>query len=463
MDQLPTAFAFVDLETTGTAAAHDRITEVGVVTVDAGGVSEWSSLVNPGVAVPPFITALTGISDAMVASAPRFDDIAAALEERLAGRVFVAHNARFDHGFLKHEFARVGVTFRPTVLCTVKLSRRLYPGFAHHNLDALIERHRLVTAERHRALADARLLWQFWQVLLSRFAADELLGAVKAQTARPTLPPHLDPALVDELPQHAGVYRFYGENAMPLYIGKAKNLRTRILSHFRADQRVAREMELAQQVRRIDWIETAGEIGALLLEAQLVKRLQPIHNRLLRQSEALCAWRVLKTPRPPYLGLAQGDDLFFDQDEELYGLFTSARAAQAALRGLADTHGLCAATLGLEKHRAGKPCFAYQVKRCQGVCTGAESHADHHARLLAALEPWRLMAWPYPGAIGIRERDHLHLVDRWAYLGTARAEHEVYSLLDEASPRFDRDVYRILQPRLAQWAGRLVPLPYTRC
>ena len=162
------ALAFVDLETTGTRAAADRITEIGIVRVDAAGtespcISEWSSLVDPEVPIPPAIQALTGITDAMVRSAPTFSTIAADVQQMIAGCVFVAHNARFDYGFLKHAFARVARSFSARVLCTVRLSRRLYPAADGHSLDALIARHGLAIANRHRALDDARAVWSFLQ------------------------------------------------------------------------------------------------------------------------------------------------------------------------------------------------------------------------------------------------------------------------------------------------------------
>ncbi|HET8875746.1 MAG TPA: 3'-5' exonuclease, partial [Casimicrobiaceae bacterium] len=166
------AFAFVDLETTGTRPGADRITEIGIVRVDDDGaglrVTEWSSLVDPEVPIPPVIQALTGITDAMVASAPSFSRIANDVRDLLAGCVFVAHNARFDYGFLKHAFARLERAFSARVLCTVRLSRRLFPEADGHGLDALIARHAIAVTERHRALGDARAIWSFVEDLYRR-------------------------------------------------------------------------------------------------------------------------------------------------------------------------------------------------------------------------------------------------------------------------------------------------------
>src|SRR5581483_427864 len=173
------AIAFVDLETTGTSAGSEAITEMGIVRVDAPGdgaprVREWSTLVQPGVPVPPEIQALTGISNAMVRDAPRFEAIASTVRAWLADALFVAHNARFDYAFLKHAFARIGERYRARVLCTVKLSRRLFPDAQGHGLDAVIARHGIACNERHRALGDARALWQFVQALYRDCASDAI-------------------------------------------------------------------------------------------------------------------------------------------------------------------------------------------------------------------------------------------------------------------------------------------------
>jgi DNA polymerase-3 subunit epsilon len=185
---LDAPLAIVDLETTGAHPARDRVTEIAVVEVrDGDVVCEWSTLVNPGTRIPPAIQALTGITNAMVADAPAFEDLAPDLFERLAGRVFVAHNARFDYGFLRHAFERAGLRFQARMLCTVKLSRRLYPGHRHHNLDSLIDRHGLRCPARHRALGDARAVWQFLRVAAEERGAAQLQSVARqlAQLPRP--------------------------------------------------------------------------------------------------------------------------------------------------------------------------------------------------------------------------------------------------------------------------------------
>ena len=450
------SLAFVDLETTGATASADRITEIGIIEVDEdGAVREWQQLVNPGTRIPPFIEQLTGISNEMVAAAPPFAAVAEETLRRLAGRLFIAHNARFDYGFLKNEFKRLGVTFRAPVLCTVKLSRTLFPEYKRHNLDSLIERHGLAADARHRALADAQLIRQFWQKIHVDRSSDEIAAALKVQNARPSLPPHLDPEILDELPDIPGVYLFYADNNLPLYVGKAKDIRKRVLAHFAADHSSAKEMALAQQVRRIDWIETAGEIGALLKEAALVKQLQPAHNRQLRKNDDVCTWTLVDEGegwlRPQ---LASPRELDMGIRSACYGLFKNGKEATEVLRALAGEHNLCDALLGLEKITPGKPCFGHQVKRCKGACVGSEPYARHTMRLVGALSRLKLVSWPLNGPALIREGDEAHLIDGWRYLGTVRSDEEIHALLAAGRPQFDRDTYRIL----AKYVARMTPL-----
>jgi DNA polymerase-3 subunit epsilon len=462
MQLLDAPLAIVDLETTGAHPAHNRVTEIAVIEVDDGEVTgEWSTLVNPESAIPAAIQALTGITNDMVAGAPAFGALAVELHARLAGRVLVAHNARFDYGFLKHEFERAGLAYRARTLCTVKLSRRLYPEHARHNLDSLIERHGLECRARHRAMGDAEAVWQFLRVAQAERGEEVLAVAARQVAKQPTLPAHIDRAMVDAIPDAPGVYLFYGEGAAPLYIGKSIAMRTRVLQHFGDDVRSSKEMQLAREVRRIEWQRTAGELGALLREAQLVKELLPVFNRQLRRPAELCGFAF----EAKKLRLVQ--DFEADSLPLVHGLFRSKRAALEALRGIADEHGLCLQSLGFEPARKGA-CFRHQIRRCAGLCAGKETFQAHHARLAAALAALKSLAWPWRGPVGVLEEDEareateLHVIHQWCYLGTARSEDEVPGLLEGTRRlRFDLDQYRILAKHLAAKRTRVVELPCT--
>lgn len=457
---------FVDLETTGATATHDRITEIGIIEVNRGRIiSEWSTLVNPGMSIPPMIQSLTGITNTMVALAPAFEDIHREVLQKLEGKLFIAHNARFDYGFLKNEFRRCGITFNARVLCTVKLSRKLYPQHARHSLDTLLERHDLDCEARHRALGDAKVLWLLAQKWNAEHGPVPLQSAIDVLVKSQTVPAGLPDLAFDAIPETPGVYLFYGDNDVVLYVGKSINMRTRVMSHFSGDHRVNKDMQIAQQIKRIDWRQTAGELGALLLESRLVKQLAPVHNRQLRRNTQLCAWRWRDTEPDAAPQLATAADIDPAQFGNLYGLFRSRAAALEALREIAATHGLCNILLGLEKRSVADagPCFAHQIKRCRGACIGLESAAQHALRLKEALGSLRTLPWPYQGRIAVREaradsdNAELHVLDRWCHIGTVKSETELHDLAENhAAPVFDVDTYKILKRFLAK------PPPGTR-
>lgn len=441
-------YAFVDIETTGSRANLDRITEIGIVTLDKQEISQWSQLINPGIFITTNIQQLTGITPAMVSTKPSFAEIAEELYLELKDKIFVAHNARFDYSFLKAEFKRVGVDFSPKVICTVKLSRRLFPTQARHNLDTLIAVHGLQVENRHRALDDAQLLHQFWQRCEASFDQEYLQTQIDYLLGRPSLPPHIDRELIDEIPNRPGVYLFYAENKQPLYIGKSNDLRARVMSHFQASLTNRKEMKLSLQVRDIDWIETSGDLGALLLESRLIKEKLPSLNIKLRRSRDLCAWQLTKGPNHLELRLVNHHELQPGKQDHLYGLFYSKREAIQTLQSIAKRNQLCEGLLGFEKLTTGSPCFGFHVKQCKGACIGVESRAIHDLRLQIALQKLKVAIWPYPGAIGIREGKDVHIFDHWCYLGNAISEHEIEELLQSGQPEFDLDIYKLIKKAL---------------
>jgi len=452
-------WVFVDVETTGSSPARERVTEVGIVTVETDGdaqrITEWSSLVNPGVPIPAEIQWLTGISNEMVREAPRFADIADTLFDRLSDAVFVAHNARFDYGFLKAEFARAGYDWRAATLCTVRLSRHLYPDRGPHSLDAIIERFGLDGAERHRALGDARVLWRLIQCLRRRHGDDELAVAVEHLLARPSTPPALPPGELELMPHAPGVYLLYGANAHPIYIGKSVDLKARVLAHFASDHASGVDLRLSQEVRRIEWEQTAGETGALLREAELVKTRLPAHNIALRRKHSQGFVTLDAEARPRFVPVAA---VPLERLHEHYGPFSSRPGARRFLQELAAENGLCLKTMRLEgraRAAADAPCFNHQIRRCLGACIGAESLEAHAARLRELLEPRRVPAWPFGAAVALVERDaggtreDLHVFDRWCWLGTVRSLAAAGQLAAIAPRLFDADAYRIAHKALA--------------
>ncbi|MGP9632784.1 exonuclease domain-containing protein [Halomonas sp. AOP43-A1-21] len=442
-----TPLIFIDLETTGTSATRDRITEIAALKIINGHqVDSWSSLINPGIRVPPNISQLTGIDDDMLVDAPCFEDIAESLRVWLGDdHRLVAHNARFDYSFLRNAFKRVGIEYRTPIVCTLRLSRRLAPLEQQHNLKALLERYDIINSRAHRASSDVNALWSLWQAWQTHYADDTWQTVLTEEQRHRTLPAHLDSRQLEGLPESPGVYFFYGHNRLPLYVGKSVNLRRRVLSHFQRDHQDNKAMRLAQQIHHIEWEETAGDLGAQLREAQLVKSMMPSMNRQLRKQRKLTTWHWPSGENYPTL--VNGDVLSQPTDGALFGLFRSARDAKDTLRATAEEHKLCLQVLGITKGKG--RCFARQLGKCNGACEGVETLQAHTQRAQHALAQLQIKAWPWEGRIIIQEKPETggksawHVVDHWCYLGSADTFKKAQRLTG-ATPAFDIDSYRIL-------------------
>jgi DNA polymerase-3 subunit epsilon len=375
--------------------------------------------------------------------------------------LFVAHNARFDYSFLRTEFRRIDVRFAARVMCTVRLSRRLFPEHPRHSLDAVMERHRLTCSARHRALGDARVIAEFWRKLLDEIPGQTLAAAAQLVIGANRLPAHLPPDLADDLPEGPGVYRFFGDGDVLLYVGKSLSLRTRVLGHFALEHSDAREQQKARQTRRIDWMETAGDLGAQLVEAQWIKVQKPLYNKRLKACTGASTLHRIDDGDGVRVRLRPIAELDPAQLEDCFGVFQSPRDGSKALTEIVRAHSLCLKVLGLETGPGS--CFAFQVGKCKGACVGREPLALHGVRLMLALSALKLKAWPFPGRIALKEGPfpgrtpleegfcEYHVLDPWTYVGTARSDEELAELCG-AEPRreFDVDVYRILVRHLAK-------------
>jgi DNA polymerase-3 subunit epsilon len=237
----------------------------------------------------------------------------------------------------------------------------------------------------------------------------------------PSLPPQLDADALKALPDGPGVYVFYGINDLPIYIGKSVNLRDRVRSHFSSDHRSSNDVRLSMEIRRIEFEETAGELGALLRESQLIKTSKPLRNLRLRRNAQMVFIKLTDLGAP--VEIIRLDDADLECATGLFGPFPAKPRAKEMLTRLAAENGLCWKAIGAE---AGKlaiegPCFARQIKRCHGYCVGAETLVQHNARLVDALAEFAFPAWPFAGPIAIREThpDHgwqrAHVFHCWRY------------------------------------------------
>ena len=251
----------------------------------------------------------------------------------------------------------------------------------------------------------------------------------------------IDPETLQGLPKRIGVYIFHGQGSLPIYIGKSVDIRSRVLAHLRAEN----ESEMMAQTQRVEVIETAGEIGALLLESQLIKQKNPLYNNRLRRIRNLCSLQLKNENGFLTPEVVTCKDLGLGQVEGLYGLFSSVHSAQNKLRELADPYRLCLGLLGLEKISA-RGCFGLQLKTCLGACARLESRSEHDARLLEALDALKVHAWPYAGPIDLVEQQgdwvQRHRIQNWRYVGTWCSKSTDYPVNVQKS--FDLDTYKIL-------------------
>lgn len=450
LNGFPEKFYILDCETTGGRALRDRMTELAWIKVEHGKITEhWHSLFDPEIPIPPWIVEITGINSAMVVDAPRFADMADEISQALQGEVIVAHNARFDYGFLKNEFKRLNKTFTAKTLCSVKLSRALYPEMKGHGLDKIIARCNIELESRHRAMSDVLAVLAFFNKISEQQPEGLLQEKIKLILKKPSLPSHLDVAEIDKLPDLPGVYYFYGKEDDLLYVGKSVEIQTRVKSHFVQDHQSGTDAKLSRTIYHIDYQRTPSDFGAQLLESKEIKRLSPSYNQRLRRVSQLYQLQ-LNENEAGYLTVkikpAQGETT----DPNHYGLYRSQFQAKSALKKIATEHGLCQKLLGLEATSKG-PCFGYQLHQCEGACCGKEPSSQYNARLLESLTEKKKVDWPWEGPILIKEVDvHdeeqsvAHLIDQWHYLGQCKLEDTLDLSAHPTEDSFDLDIYHIL-------------------
>ena len=273
-------FAITDIETTGSHASMSSITEIGVCVVENGEVvEEFHTLLHPGTSLPPFITALTGITDEMLASAPSFSQVADELEAIFNDAIFVAHNVNFDYSFIKAEFEGVEKKFNPLRLCTIKLARKAFPGMKSYGLGNLCRELEIINTAPHRALGDARATTTLFNQCIERIDEAELKKMLGRNTTEAFLPQHIDRKEYDKLPERTGVYYFLDKSGKPIYIGKAKNIKKRVRQHFGGPLESSKLQGFIKEIHSIDFRETGQELIALLWEDAEIRKHWPKYNR----------------------------------------------------------------------------------------------------------------------------------------------------------------------------------------
>jgi DNA polymerase-3 subunit epsilon len=278
-------YAIVDIETTGGHASGNGITEIAIYLHDGlRVVDRFHSLINPHLKIPVYITALTGISNAMVASAPGFDEVAEEIFALLENAVFVAHNVNFDYSFIKHQLKSSGFELNAKKLCTVRLGRKIFPGLPSYSLGNFCRSMGIEIENRHRADGDARATATLFSKMLQQPEAATVINKMlKKTSAEQWLPTHLDKAVIDALPGQPGVYYFHNAKGKVIYVGKAINIRKRVAGHFTHTDVEKRRQHFLRFVANITCTVCANELHALVLESAEIKRLWPKYNYSQKQ------------------------------------------------------------------------------------------------------------------------------------------------------------------------------------
>ena len=372
-------YAIIDIETTGGSYRLERITEIAVFIHDGTRIiDEYSSLINPERNIPYFITSLTGITNEMVEDAPKFYEVAKKIVEMTEGKVFVAHNARFDYSFIRQEFNMLGYNYKRPLLDTVALSRKLLPGHSSYSLGNLCNDLGIEINGRHRASGDAMATVRLLELLLERDRTLKSGSLIKNRKAS-KLHPAFDVSRIDDIPEEPGVYYFHNEEGEIIYVGKSRNLFQRVNTHL-SNNTSARAMEMRSMTAGISWEPTGSELIALLLESTEIKKRKPLFNRAQRRTGY--SWGIYSYTDDN--GYIRFDCRNVSDKAVPLALFNSRDNARGKLVQIISKYNLCQKLCGM--YDTDGPCFHHQVSLCRGACRGEEAPSEYNQRALMALD-----------------------------------------------------------------------------
>lgn len=376
-------YSIVDIETTGHSS---KITEISIFVFDGEKViEEFTSLVNPECVIPPFITNLTGITNAMVGNAPKFFEIAQKIQELTNNTIFVAHNVNFDYNIIHKEFRDLGFDFKRKKLCTVRLSRKLIPGLNSYSLGSLCATQNIVITDRHRAKGDAEATTILFKKLVQLDKNQVVFNSfLNPRSRQATLPPLLPKKIIEGLSEKAGVYYFKNNKNEIIYIGKANNIKQRVISHLY--DKAKKEVTMCLETANITFTETGSELVALLLESAEIKKIFPKYNRAQRRTQES-------------IGLFSYEDrngimhLAYNRLKLIANplmKFHSTIEVRLFLEKLCETFELCPKYCHLQSNV--DSCFHYQIKKCKGICSENETIKNYNLRVLNAINSIKFQA-----------------------------------------------------------------------
>jgi DNA polymerase-3 subunit epsilon len=448
-------YAIVDIETTG----GDKITEISILVFDGKKVvDEFTSLVNPECSIPKYITSLTGIDNQMVLHAPKFYEIAKKIIEITENTIFVAHSVNFDYNILQKEFQSLGARFQRKKLCTVRLSRKILPGLPSYSLGKLCSTLQIPLSNRHRAKGDADATVLLFALLLEKDPSDIIGTSLHPRSREATLPPLLPKRVVDNLPETEGVYYFRNRDNEIIYIGKAINIKKRVLSHLYDKSK--REITLCLETANITYTETGSELLALLLESAEIKKQFPKFNRAqrkTRESIALFSYQ----DRQGILHIGTNSSKLVQKP---ITKFYTAREARSFVEKLCEKFELCPKYCHLQSNVSS--CFHYQLKQCRGICSQKESVASYNQRVQQAIASIQYETESFLILEKGRKKTELSfvLVINGVYkgFGYVQKKRSQKTLADYSKnmvlQKDNKDIHRILRGYLKRQPDTVVPL-----
>ena len=368
-------YTIIDIETTGNGIKGNKITEISIFKFDGYTViEEFTSLINPEAEIPFFITGLTGIDNDMVRNAPKFHEVADAIIKITTGTIFVAHNVNFDYNIIKNEFKNIGLEFSRKKLCTVRLSRKLIPGYNSYSLGKLCAALKIPLTDRHRARGDAHATTLLFQKLLrSDGAAEVFKSFLNARSQEATLPPSLPRSDFEKLPSKPGIYFFKNAKGKIIYVGKAIDIKKRVLSHFY--DKSTKEIKMCQETSAIDFELSGSEVLALLMESEAIKHYFPEYNR--SQKRKVQAYGIFSyEDRNGILHLASNTLKL--APNSFYTLYNKTDC-RLFLQEICKKYKLCPKFCHLQENVA--QCSHYDILECDGICRGTETVEDYNIKV----------------------------------------------------------------------------------
>ncbi len=372
-------YAVIDLETTGGIPKRDKITEIAIILFDGSEIiDEYQTLINPERSIPPNITRITGIDNAMVEDAPKFYEVAKKVIEMTKGTIFVAHNVRFDYQFLRAEFRALGYTYTRRNLCTVRLSRKAFPRLKSYSLGNLIRYFKIEVDNRHRAYDDA---WATTIILEKIFREQgdkqEVKQLVNEGLQLTKLPKALNPDDIENIPESCGVYYFSDSKGFVIYIGKSINIKERVKQHFSKQTR--KTDKLFEKVANIAYEITGSELASLLKESKEIKDVQPEINK------------IQKTKNYNYAVVKDSDKSGYfyykvvkaDKAEKPLSYYGARKSALSHIEQIGEHMSLCQKVNKIDSSK--NTCFNYELQKCAGACIGEEPPYEYNERFMESM------------------------------------------------------------------------------